>query len=608
MHDEESGSGQQGGWQPPEYVSPWLPSSGSADDNAQGGGDTISFGSGPGYEAGQDAPDGPVYGPAQGHGAPGAPSAPGQGPGYGQAGRYGPGPAVPGYDAGGYSGGPAASAGPGYGGPPHGAPGYNGPSYGAAGYGGANYGSAGYGGANYGGPGFGSPGYGGPGYGQDPWGGYGAPPPPPRSGFSRTLAYLAVAVLAAGAGAGAAVALNHNSGASAAIGPSTGTGNSGTGNGGIGNGGTGNGGTGNGNGFGSLPPSTGNSGNSGNSGGTNANAGVGPLNATKLAAKVDPGLVDVTSDLKYSDSTAEGTGMVITANGLVLTNNHVIDQSTSVSAQLVVSGKTYTARVIGYDSADDVALLQLIGASGLKTVSLGNSATLKVREAVLALGNAGGRGGLPSTAQGTVQALNQSIQASDEGAGTTENLHGMVQTNAPIQQGDSGGPLVNGSGQVVGMDTAANSSESGQGTAATEGFAIPINKAISIADEIANGKASTTVHLGLAGFMGVNVANADNPSDCGTGGGDGFGGLGGYAPAVNSGALICDVYPGAPAAASGLTGGDVITSVNGSTVSTANGLTRLMSGSKPGSQLSLVYVDENGARHTTTVTLTGWAK
>jgi S1-C subfamily serine protease len=421
-------------------------------------------------------------------------------------------------------------------------------------------------------------------------------------------------VIAAGAGAGAAVALNHGSGASAAIAPSngnTGTGNGGTGNSGAGNSGnSGNGGTGN--GFGSLPAGNGNAGNgnsgNGNSGTGGANTGAGSLNATKLSAKVDPGLVDVISDLKYSDATAEGTGMVITSSGLVLTNNHVIDEATSVSADLVVSGKTYTAKVLGYDSTDDVALLQLVGASGLKTITLGNSAKVKVNEAVLALGNAGGRGGLPSTAQGTIQALNQSIQASDQGAGTTENLHGMLETNAPIQEGDSGGPLVNGGGQVVGMDTAANSSQSGEGTAATQGFAIPINKAVSIADEIADGKSSTNVHIGLAGFMGVNVADANSPSDCGTGtGGDGFGGLGGTPP-VNSGALVCDVYPGAPAAAAGLAGGDVITSVNGTTVSTADGLTSKMSGSKPGSQLSIVYVDGNGARHSTTVTLTEWAK
>jgi S1-C subfamily serine protease len=601
MHDdEETGSAEQAGWQPPEYVSPWLPASSSSGDDTEGSGDTISFGGGPVYDASQGQPGGHDPGPGQARGG-------GQGP-VGAPGY----PAGPGYGAPGYPASPGYGAAPGYG------PGY-GQGQAAPGYGAGNAFGAGPTGPGYpGGGGYGGgPGYGPPGYGQDPWGGYGAPPPPPRSGFSRTLAYLAVAVIAAGAGAGAAVALNHTSTNPAAIAPSGGSGG-GTGNGPTGNGGTGNSGNGGlGNGLGGVP-SNGNSG-TGNSGTGGTNSGTGSLNTTALANKVDPGLVDVISDLKYSGATAEGTGMVLTSSGLVLTNNHVIDEATQVSATLVESGKTYTARVIGYDSTDDVALLQLVGASGLKTVNVGDSTKVKVAEAVLALGNAGGRGGLPSTAQGTIQGLNKSIQASDEGAGTTENLHGMIETNAPIEEGDSGGPLVNGSGQVVGMDTAANTGEGaggqggegGAGTTATQGFAIPINKAVTIADEIADGKASTNVHIGLAGFMGVNVADANDPANCGTGtgtGGDGFGGLGGITPAVNSGALVCDVYPGAPAATAGLTGGDVITSVNGTKVSSADGLTNEMSSSKPGSQLSIVYVNENGARHTTTVTLTEWAR
>jgi len=570
MHDEDSGSAQQGGWQPPEYVSPWLPPSGSP-EGGEGANDTISFRGRPSYDAGQGPADGPRY-----------PAGPGYGPGYDPAG-YGPGAGGP---AGPYDGGP------GYGGAP-GGPG--GPGYGGPGYGG---------GAGYGGPG--GPGYGPPGYGQNPWGGYGSPPPPPpRSGFGRALAYVAVAVLAAGAGAGVAVALNHNSSTPAALAPA---GNSGTGSSGTGTGGTGSGGTGSGGGTETNPFGGsgfgGNSGTGGSSGTGGTNSGTGSLNATSLSAKVDPGLVDVTSDLKYSGATAEGTGMVISSSGLVLTNNHVIDQSTSVSAQLVTSGKTYTAKVIGYNSTDDVALLQLVGASGLKTVSLSNSDQAKVGEAVLALGNAGGRGGLPSTAQGTIQGLNKSIKASDEGANTTEDLHGMLETNAPIQEGDSGGPLVNASGQVVGMDTAASAAADSPDATATQGFAIPINTAISIADEIGAGRASTTVHIGLSGFMGVNVANANAPSNCGTD----AGGTGVYSPAVKSGALVCDVYPSAPAAEAGLVGGDVITSVNGTSVTTADGLTDLMTGDHPGSQLSIVYVDQSGARHSTTVTLTEWAK
>jgi S1-C subfamily serine protease len=400
------------------------------------------------------------------------------------------------------------------------------------------------------------------------------------------LAYVAVAVLAAGAGAGAAVALNHSSSPPSASSPQNPDPQSGQGGGdpfgnGLGQGGTGNG------------------------GGTNS--GSGPLNAQALADKVDPGIVDVTSQLKYDDATAEGTGMVISSSGLVLTNNHVINQATSVSAQLVVSGQQYPARVIGYDSTDDVALLQLEGASGLKTVALGNSNQVKVGDAVLALGNAGGRGGLPSTAQGVINALNRTIQASDQGANTSETLHGMLQTNAGIQEGDSGGPLVNASGDVIGMDTAANTSGLGP-SVDTTGFAIPIDHAVSIATQIAEGHASATVHIGLAGFLGISVANVSEASNC-SGNGLGSGGIGGnYTPPVSSGALVCGVDSGTPAASAGLNSGDVITQINGHTVASANDLTNLVASDHPGDQLSIVYVDANGVKHDTTVTMTAWAR
>src|SRR5579863_2798457 len=540
MHDDESGSAQPGGWQPPEYVSPWIPAAGPEDQDAgreSGSGapssdeddnDTIAFGGTPSY-------------------AP---------PGYGQ---------------------------PGYGQPGYGQPGYGQPGYGQAGF------SQ---------PGYGEPGYGQqPGYGQYPWGGYGAPPPPPRSGFGRAMAYLAVAVLAAAAGAGAAVALNHSSSAPSATSPLGGSGAQSNPFGGSGNGG----GT-------PFPLPTSGSGNAPSQGGSSqggTSSGTGPLDASALAAKVDPGIADITSTLTYSNATAEGTGIIISSSGLVLTNNHVIDEATSVSATLVTTGKTYTARVVGYDSTDDVALLQLVGASGLKPATLSDSSKAKVGEAVLALGNAGGKGGLPSTAQGTIQALDQSIKASDSDAGTTEQLSGMIQTDAPIQEGDSGGPLVNGDGAVLGMDTAANTAGFGPNSTATTGFAIPINTALSIANKISSGEASSTVHIGLVGFMGVNVADAS--SGC-TQGGDGFGGFGGFSSPVSSGALICQAYRGAPAQQAGLAAGDVITSVNGTTVSSANDLTNLTGASHPGEQFAIKYVDQYGTSHSTTVTLTGWAK
>jgi S1-C subfamily serine protease len=555
MHDDESGNAQRGGWQPPEYVSPWFPVSGPEDQDAgrasgsseppsgaDSDGDTIAFGSDPAYGPGGYPP--PGYAP----------------PGYGQ-------------------------------------PGYGQPGYGQPGYGQAGYGQPGYGQPGYGQAGFGQPGYGQPGYGQYAWSGYGAPPPPRRSGFGRMIAYVAVAVLAAGAGAGAALALNHTATSSSAASPIGGSGSQANP---FGQGGSGSGAN-------PLPlPTSGSGSSQGGSSQGGTSGGTGSLNASAIAAEVDPGLVDVVSSLTYVDATAEGTGMVISSSGLVLTNNHVIDEATSVKVTLVTSGKTYTARVVGYDSTDDVALLQLVGASGLKTVTLSDSSKAKVGEAVLALGNAGGKGGLPATAQGTIQALDQSIQASDSGAGTTEQLHGMIETNAPIQEGDSGGPLVNGSGAVVGMDTAANSSGYGPDATATAGFAIPVNTALAIASQISSGKASSTVHIGLAGFMGVTVADASSPK-CPNGGG-GFGGLGGFTSPVNSGAFICQVQRGAPASTAGLSAGDVITSVNGTTISSADGLTAVTAASYPGDKLAIDYVDQYGTKHSTTVTMTGWAR
>ena len=408
MQDNDSGSEQQGSWQPPEYVSPWSEASGGSagGDAENASNDTIAFG--PSDQAGHaESP------------APGASGAPTQ-PHYGQAG-YG----QPEYGQ------------PGYGQPGHGQPGYGQPGYGQAAYGQPGYGGPGY--AAYGQPGYGQQGYNQPpqgGYGSwgggPGWGGYGSPPPPPPgSRFGRVLAYVAVAALAAGVGAGAAIALNHSSD------PSSSPAANGSQQNPFSNGG---------NNFGQAPSNGQAPGNQNGTGTGSANTGTGSLNAQALAAKVDPAIVDITSQLKYNNATAEGTGIVISPSGLVLTNNHVIDEATSVSATLVVSGKTYTAKVLGYDSTDDVALLQLQGASGLKTASLGDSSKVKVGQAVLALGNAGGRGGLPSTAQGTVQGLNRTIQATDNGANTARD----AARHDPDQRADPGGRLRRAARQLVG--------------------------------------------------------------------------------------------------------------------------------------------------------------
>ncbi len=212
--------------------------------------------------------------------------------------------------------------------------------------------------------------------------------------------------------------------------------------------------------------------------------GATTLTTSQIASTVDPGLVDVVTTLGYQDGAAAGTGMVLTSTGEVLTNNHVIDGATSIKATDVGNGRTYTAKVVGYDKSKDVAVLQLEGASGLATVTLSSSSP-QTGQKVVALGNALGKGGTPSVATGRVTGLGQSITASDESAGNAEQLTGLIAHNAGIQPGDSGGPLVNTYGQVIGMDTAASTSsatvgyQSQDGQApATQAFAIPDHRGI----------------------------------------------------------------------------------------------------------------------------------
>jgi S1-C subfamily serine protease len=447
---------------------------------------------------------------------------------------------------------------------------------------------------------------------------YGQVPEPPRPrGRSRFLTFTLVVVLAAAAGAGGVIALRGNAGAPHAS-PGTASPAQGaprTGSPGTAPPGTVSPG-------GAVPGSAGAGGQGGQAGaGASAlpvppasapPAANGKLDAQAVADEVQPGMVNVSAPAAYASALSAGTGIVLSASGLVLTNNHVIRGTTAPTATLVNSGKTYKARILGYDAANDVALLQLIGASGLTPVTVGNSDAVRVGQAVLGLGNAQGQGGQPTVAAGRVTALNQTIRPQDSSTGTAETLHGTIQTSAQIQEGDSGGPLASAAGQVIGMNTAATTTQSVNGGTATAGYAIPINDALRIARQIAAGQSSTTVQIGLPPFMGISVADASTGcpasgsggfSPGGTGGGLGGGGLGGGAPAISSGALICGVYSGTPANHAGLAAGDVITSADGKGVSGAARLIAITAGLRPGAAMSLKYVNANGATQSATVAL-----
>jgi S1-C subfamily serine protease len=484
------------------------------------------------------------------------PTAPYGQPGYGQPGYGAPGQGAPGHGAPGYGPGygPAGQGQPGYGQAAYGQPGYGPAGHGQAAYGQPGYGPAGHGQAAYGQPGYGQPGYGQPGYGAPGYGpgaGWYGPGGPGSgldadSGDGRPKSRRRRWLLAGGSVAAAAALAVTGLGVANAMGPTV-------------------------------------------------------LSTAQIAAKANPGLVDIYTNLGYQHGEAAGTGMVLTSSGEVLTNNHVINGATAIKAVDIGNGRTYTAAVVGYDKTDDVAVIKLQKASGLKTVTLSSGAA-KVGDKVVALGNAGGKGGTPSVATGKVTGLGQTITAADEGAVNAERLTGMTETNVPIQAGDSGGPLLNTAGEVVGMNTAASSSiattgfqETGQNQ--TQAFAIPIAKATSIADQIEAGQASSTVHIGATAFLGVQVSAASSGSNSGFG--YSFGG-----GSASNGAQVVGVVSGSAADQAGLTAGDVITSVGGHAVTSSSGVSSVLQQYHPGQKITIGWTDQSGQSHTATATLT----
>ena len=228
-------------------------------------------------------------------------------------------------------------------------------------------------------------------------GGYEPPRKPRRA--TRLLSFLAVAVVAAGAGVGVTLAVDQPAASTTTTYLP---------------------------GAGAVPsPAT-----SPSSGGT-----TGTVDVQEVVNKVEPGVVVINTTLKYSSEAAAGTGMVINSDGLVLTNNHVIENSTKITATVTTTGKTCPATVIGYDKTADVALIRLQGVTGLATIPVGNSAADKTGEQVVALGNAEGTGAIVP-AGGQVTGLDETITASEEAtADNTETLNGMIQVNAGIVPG-----------------------------------------------------------------------------------------------------------------------------------------------------------------------------
>ena len=283
------------------------------------------------------------------------------------------------------------------------------------------------------------------------------------------------------------------------------------------------------------------------------------LDVVGILAKVEPAVVAIqaTSGRRMG----QGTGIVITPEGEVLTNAHVVEGATDIRVTLQGESQSRAATLLGADSGNDIALLRIDGASRLKTADLGSSAAVRVGDDVVAVGNALGLRGDPTVTRGIVSGLNRSL----------DTLSGMIQTDAAINPGNSGGPLANNGGQVIGINTAV-AGRGGQNI----GFAIPIDSARTILDRLRSGQAARPV-----GYLGVTTRN---PSD------------------NSRGAEVVEVVPGGPAARAGLRIGDRITEVDGRPVigsSEMGGLLREMS---PGASVP-VTVLRNGATERITVTL-----
>ena len=311
-----------------------------------------------------------------------------------------------------------------------------------------------------------------------------------------------------------------------------------------------------------------------------------PLDQSALLSQVVPGLVDINTTLGYQGAVGAGAGIIVSPDGEVLTNNHVLEGATDITAISLANSRTYPVDVIGFDRASDIALVRLRGATGLPTAALGTSSSLMVGEPIAAIGNSNGSGGVPSFAPGAVTQIGAAVRASDESGGGSRELFDLIRVAADIRPGDSGGPLVNGAGQVVGVTVAATLTYRMGGVTGGEGFAIPIDRAVGIANQIRSGAPSPSIHLGDTAFIGVGIADAAP--------------MGGP-----PGAVVRQVLPDTPARLAGVLAGDIITAVDGMPITSAADLSSIMDQRRPGDTVTLTWVDRMGNPRSAPVV---WAK
>ena len=286
------------------------------------------------------------------------------------------------------------------------------------------------------------------------------------------------------------------------------------------------------------------------------------------------GVVDVTTNLAYENGSAAGTGIVLTPSGRVLTNNHVIRGATTIRVTDPNTERSYRATVLGYSVTGDIALLQLKNVSNLSTVAIGDSSRVRIGQRVTAVGNAGGVGGTPSSAEGTITGLDRSITVSD-GDGRSARLTHLIRIDAALEPGDSGGPLFNTSGRVIGVNAAA--SVGFEFRTSNEGYAIPINRALGVVREISAHRPSVTIHVGPTPFLGLSLAASRE-------------GLG-------SGPFVAGVATGSPADRAGILVGSLITKMDGRALATRDDLLTRLLRHQVGDTVTLRWIDRSGKSH-----------
>lgn len=282
------------------------------------------------------------------------------------------------------------------------------------------------------------------------------------------------------------------------------------------------------------------------------------------------GVVLITT--RTTSGAGAGTGLVLESDGLVLTNYHVVEGSTEVSVTIASTGVQYVGTVVGHDQEADVALVQLTDASDLDTVALDDDGDPAVSDEVTAVGNAQGQGFL-SAATGKVVALDQSIDTQAEGPVAGEHLTGLIQTDAYVVGGFSGGALLDDEGEVVGITTAASSG------GATESYAVPIDDAIDVAEQIEDGDEGDGVQVGPSAYLGLSIAGDQD------------------------GVQVAQVQSGGAAQEAGVVAGATITGLGDTEITSYDTLREALATYEPGDSTTLRWTDADGRSHEETVTL-----